>query len=147
MKNLMTKPLQLPHSFSADDACASATEFLLDNIGNQLTVGQPLRMVSAIRSTWIVPIQLAYVHTGILGSVGVIAVDEETGQVVGWTPVDQIKETSRQLREQNKPQLSDQFESLMSVSTKWSSAVVTATIRAGLASNTWPVHYCINSVT
>lgn len=107
--------LTLPkHNVSADDARAAATEFLLDHLGNQLTTGEPIRMLSAVRSTWIVPVQLAYIHTGVLGNVGVIAVDEETSLVIGWTPVDQIKAAGRQLREQHEPDLSAQFKALMS---------------------------------
>lgn len=107
--------LTLPkHNVSADDARAAATEFLLDHLGNQLTTGEPIRMLSAVRSTWIVPVQLAYIHTGVLGNVGVIAVDEETGLVIGWTPIDQIKAAVRQLREQHEPELSAQFKALMS---------------------------------
>ena len=105
-------------SISAADAFAYATDFLLDHVGNQLTAGQPLRMISAVRSTWIVPVQLAYVHSGVLGNVGVIAVDEETGQVVGWTPIDQMKETSRQIREQHEPELSKRFADLMATGVK-----------------------------
>lgn len=97
-----------------DQARALATDFLLDHVGNQLTAGQPLRMHSAVRSTWIVPVQLAYVHSGPLGNVGVVAIDEETGQVVGWTPIAQMKEASRQLREAHEPALSEQFANQMS---------------------------------
>lgn len=98
----------------AEKAQMLATEFLLDYVGNQLTTGQPLRMHSAVRSTWIVPVQLAYIHSGPLGNVGVVAIDEETGQVVGWTPISQIKEASRQLREAREPALSEQFAKTMS---------------------------------
>lgn len=92
-----------------DEARAAATEFLLDHIGNQLVAGQPHLMVSAVRTTWIVPVQLAYVHTGPIGDVGVVAVDEETGQVVAWTPIDQMKGTGRTLRLAHEPELSEQF--------------------------------------
>jgi hypothetical protein len=102
-----------PDSISADDARALATDFLLGHVGNQLTAGQPLRMISAVRSTWIVPVQLAYIHSGVLGNVGVVAVDEETGQVVGWTPFAQMKEASCQLREQHEPAFSTQFATMM----------------------------------
>lgn len=114
LANLRITPVS--EAFSAEDACDIATEFLLDNVGNQLVVSQPLRMISAVRSTWIVPVQLAYVHTGVLGNVGVIAVDEETGQVVGWTPIEQIKDASRTLRKQNEPEFSERFQSAMTSS-------------------------------
>ena len=97
-----------------EDAKAAATEFLLDFVGNQLVVGTPVTMASALRSVWIVPVALAYIHTGSLGEIGVIAVDEETGEVVAWTPVDQMKSASRALRAAREPQISEQFQTYMS---------------------------------
>jgi hypothetical protein len=94
---------------SPDEARAAATDFLLDHVGNQVVASQPHLMVSAVWTTWIVPIQLAYVHTDSIGEVGVVAVDEETGQVVAWTPIDQMKAAGRALRLAHEPELSRQF--------------------------------------
>ncbi len=99
---------------SAEDARMAATDFLLDHLGNQFVTGEPLLMVSAVRSVWIVPVQLAYIHTGSLGSVGVIAVDEETAQIVAWTPIPQMKAASRRLRESQTPTVAEQFQTFMS---------------------------------
>jgi hypothetical protein len=70
-------PPTLTNHVGPDDACASATEFLLDHLGNHVMAGEPHLMVSAVRAVWIVPVQLAYLHSGTLGSVGVVAVDEQ----------------------------------------------------------------------
>ncbi len=94
----------------ADAARAIVNDFLLDNAGNQFVAGQPHILVSALRSAWIVPVQLAYIHTGPLGSVGVVAIDDETGQVIAWTPVPDMKTASRQLRESREPELTTQFQ-------------------------------------
>ena len=117
LANLKTLP-QYPDPIDADEARAAAAGFLLDHVGNQLSTGQPLRMISAVSSTWIVPIQLGYVHTGGLGNVGVMAVDEETGQVMAWTPIDQMKEASCTLREAHEPELTAQFAEFMTASAK-----------------------------
>ena len=106
------RPLLVPQT-TPEDAKAAATEFLLDFVGNQLVAGSPVSMMSALRSVWIVPVTLAYIHTGSLGDIGVIAVDEETGKVVAWTPVEQMKATSRTLRAAHEPLLSEQFQTLM----------------------------------
>ncbi len=98
---------------NADEARAAATGFLLDHMGNQLVPGEPHMMVSALRAVWIVPVQLAYIHTGVLGSVGVVAVDEETGQVVAWTPIPQMKAASRRIREAQNPEVAEQFKSFI----------------------------------
>lgn len=103
----------LTYRISPDEACAAAMDFLLDHVGNQLVAGQPHLMVSAVRAIWIVPVQLAYVHSGTLGDVGVVAVDEETGHVVAWTPIAQMKVASRELREAHEPKLSEQFRTFM----------------------------------
>lgn len=91
----------------------AATDFLLDHMGNQLTAGTPYLMVAAIRALWIVPVQLGYIHTGTIGTVGVIAVDDETAQVVGWTPIAQMKSAIQNLRENREPELSESFQTFM----------------------------------
>lgn len=96
-----------------EQARASATDFLLDHVGNQLTAGAPHLMIAAVRALWIVPVQSGYIHTGILGTVGVVAVDDETAQVVGWTPIPQMKAASRVLRESREPELSESFHSFI----------------------------------
>jgi hypothetical protein len=48
-----------------------------------------------------------------LGTVGVVTVDEETGEVVAWTPIAQMKAASRELRARHEPQLSAQFQSFL----------------------------------
>ena len=103
----------LTNRIGPTEACASATGFLLEHLGNHLVADQPHLMVSAVRTVWIVPVHLAYIHTGTLGSVGVVAVDEETGQVIAWTPIPQMKAASRQLRASHEPELSDQFRAFM----------------------------------
>ena len=94
---------------SPDEARAAATDFLLDHVGNQLVAGSPHLMVSAVRTTWIVSVQLTYIHSGPLGDVGVVAVDEETGRVIAWTPIAQMKAAAQALRSAHEPALSEQF--------------------------------------
>jgi hypothetical protein len=106
----------LTYRVSPEEARTAATEFLLDHVGNQLVAGQPHLMVSAVRTTWIVPVQLAYIHTGPLGDVGVVAVDEETGRVIAWTPIAQMKVASRELRTSHEPEISQQFQNFMNSS-------------------------------
>ena len=113
----IVEPPGLTNHISPDQARAAATEFLLDNLGNLLSAGEPHLMISAVRAMWIFPVQLAYLHTGVLGSVGVVAVDEETGQVIAWTPISDMKAASRRLRALHEPELSEQFQAAMSLQT------------------------------
>ncbi len=45
-----------------------------------------------------------------------MAVDEETGQVIAWTPIRQMKTASREVREVHEPELSKQFHAFMTAS-------------------------------
>jgi hypothetical protein len=108
---------QPPERISAEEAQAAATDFLLDHAGNQLLAGTPLRMTAALRSVWVVPVHLTYIHTGPIGSVGVIGVDEETGQVIAWTPIQEMKAASRRLREA-QPDVSTTFPSFIASAAK-----------------------------
>lgn len=99
---------------TSENARAAATEFLLDHAGNQLIAGTPYLLFGALHATWIVPVQLSYPNSGVLGTVGVLAVDDETQHVIGWTPLAQMKASSRQLRESREPHLTEQFRAFMS---------------------------------
>ncbi len=110
---MMMENVAVPSRIDPESACLAVTDFLLDHVGNQLIVGEPHLMVSALRAVWIVPVYLTYIHTGPLGEVGVVAVDEETGQVVAWTPIPQMKAAGRKLRADQEPCLSKQFQALM----------------------------------
>ncbi len=74
-----------------------AQEFLRENELVRFTVGAPRRMVSALRSVWTVPVELRYPNYGLVGEVGVIAVDEETGSIVAWTPRQEMLTTAAEL--------------------------------------------------
>lgn len=104
-----------PHS-NSESARDAATEFLLDHVGTQLLAGQPYLLLGALHASWIVPAQLAYPHTGVIGTVGVVAVDDETQRVIGWTPIAQMKRASRQLRDSREPALTEEFQAFMAPS-------------------------------
>ena len=112
---ILEQPADLERSLptNAQTAQAAATEFLLDHVGNQLLAGQPHFMLSFLQAVWIVPVELAYLHSGSIGTVGVVAVDAETAQVIAWTPISQMKAASRSLREQHEPSLSEQFQKFL----------------------------------
>ncbi len=113
MAALMDEPNSVKLYLNSERAQAVATEFLLESMGNQTLAGQPYLMLGALHASWIVPVQLAYPHTGAIGTVGVIAVDDETQRVIAWTPIAQMKQVSRQLRESREPLISEQFRAFM----------------------------------
>ncbi|OQZ00503.1 MAG: hypothetical protein B6D41_00040 [Chloroflexi bacterium UTCFX4] len=81
----------------ANVAQQRAQEFLRENELIRFSVGAPRRMVSALRSVWSVPVELRYPDYGLVGQVGIIAVDEETGNVVAWTPRTEMLTTAGEL--------------------------------------------------
>lgn len=101
----------LTHNIKAEEARGIVTGFILDYLGNQLLAGRPYLMVSAIRAVWVVPVELTYIHTDVIGIVGVVAVDEETGHIIAWTPIDEMKTAGKQLRASREPQVSEEFKS------------------------------------
>ena len=101
----------LTRNINAEQARGIVTGFILDQLGNQLLAGQPYLMVSAVRAVWVVPVELTYIHTDVIGTVGVVAVDEETGHIIAWTPTDEMKTTGKQLRASREPQISEDFKS------------------------------------
>ena len=109
----LVQPREPSTAISAEEAQAAATDYLLDHVGNQLIAGQPHLMTSLLHEVWIVPVHLSYLPTGLLGSVGVVAIDSETGKAIAWTPVEQMKAASRALCEMAEPQLASQFQSFM----------------------------------
>jgi len=92
-------------TISAQVAQQHAQEFLRENALIRFSVGTPRRMVSALRSVWSVPVELRYLNYGLVGQVGIIAVDEETGNVVAWTPRDEMWIVAAELYHDHKAQI------------------------------------------
>lgn len=91
-------------TISVQAAQARAAEFLSDNDLARFSVGAPRRMVSPLRSVWSVPIDLRYPNYGLVGEVGVVAIDQETGNVVAWTPREEMLATAAELyHDQREP--------------------------------------------
>lgn len=84
-------------TISSQIAQTRAKDFLRENELIRFSVGTPRRMVSALRSVWSVPVELRYPNYGLVGEVGFIAIDEETGNVVAWTPRQEMLTTAGEL--------------------------------------------------
>jgi hypothetical protein len=62
-----------------------------------------------LRSVWIVPVVLSYPRIGPVGQAGIAAVDTETGSVVGWTPLDEMKKAAEAIYERKKAAIEAAF--------------------------------------
>ncbi len=71
-----------------------ANRFILENLPDRFCAGTPRFLQFPLRSVWIVPVVLSYPRLGPVGQAGIAAVDTETGSVVGWTPLDEMKKAA-----------------------------------------------------
>lgn len=91
-------------------AYLAANRFILENFRDRFSAGTPRHLVFPTRSIWTVPIVLAYPKVGVLGEVGFVGVDGESGVVVGWTPKEEVEKVAEQMYKEKK----DEIEALFS---------------------------------
>lgn len=97
---------------AAEQALAAVQDFAEENLGNLIGIGQPSRIVTGLRSAWIVPLILTSPGYGIVGVVGSVMVDDEFGYIVGWTPVDEIRANVEQVSRAKAPELEAAFQAI-----------------------------------
>ena len=104
--------LQTPTQITAQQALATAQEFVAENLGNLIDVGHPSRLVAGVRAAWIVPLLLTSPGYGIVGVVGVVMIDEEFGRLIGWTPLEDVRLNVEQVTLQKQTELETAFWNL-----------------------------------
>jgi len=78
-------------------ARAVANRFILENLADRFSAGEPRVLAFPTRTVWIIPIELTYPNVGVVGHVGFVAVDGEQETVVGWTPFEVMETAAQQL--------------------------------------------------
>ena len=92
-----------------ETAIAEANGYILDHFPDRFCAGIP-RMVSfPARIIWAVPILLSYPEIGPIGEVGIVAVDSETGNVVGWTPASEVMKAANKIYSEKKTTIEASF--------------------------------------
>jgi hypothetical protein len=86
-----------------------ANRFILENLPDRFCAGTPRFLQFPLRSVWIVPVVLSYPRLGPVGQAGIAAVDTETGSVVGWTPLEEMKKTAEAIYERKKTDIEAAF--------------------------------------
>jgi len=86
-----------------------ANRFILENLPDRFCAGTPRFLQFPLRSVWIVPVVLSYPQIGPVGQAGIAAVDTETGSVVGWTPLDEMKKAAETIYERKKADIEAAF--------------------------------------
>ena len=77
----LTLEISARQNFSAKAAQKTVGRFVADEISYLLRVGEP-KLVLSQRLYWRVPIELALPDRGVVGAVGALDVDVETGQIL-----------------------------------------------------------------
>ncbi len=103
--NLLQLPSPLERRIDAAEAARRAENFLTRNLGDLLTAGKPRRVVFPLRSVWIVPVEPTYPGYGSIGVIGDVIVDEGTGEIVAWTPPDEMRESTEQLYREHEAEI------------------------------------------
>ena len=95
---------------TADTAKQIAEAFVADHLGDQIGVGEPSRVVSALQAAWVVPLVLSAPGYGIVGTVGMVIVDNELGYPSAWTPLAEIAANVERLTRLHQAELEAAFE-------------------------------------
>jgi hypothetical protein len=96
-------------NITQDEAQRIGEEYIADYLGDQIGADLPRRIVSSLRSAWVVPLVLTSPGYGKVGTVGLIVVDEENGHISAWTTTEEVEENARHLIEEMEDELQVAF--------------------------------------
>lgn len=88
---------------TALEAEAAVSLFLIDNVPDRITAGDP--QLDTRASAWRVPVLLAYPVIGSVGEVGEIVVNGQTEEILSYTPIDEMLARARALYDQHRDQI------------------------------------------
>src|SRR5713226_2108398 len=86
-------------SLTAEEAMIAANRYILLHYPTMYTGAMPRRLILPRKVLWAVPIVLTHPEHGVVGDVGLIAVDAASGRVVGATPRSEVVAAGRKQRE------------------------------------------------
>src|ERR1051326_5512193 len=95
------KPAKRPahRAIRADQAMLAANKYLLFHYPTLFTGALPRRLKLPTCDVWVVPIVLTHPDRGIVGETGLVAMDAQTGQVIGSTPRAEVVAAGKRFRE------------------------------------------------
>jgi hypothetical protein len=86
-------------------AMITANRFIVEHLPDRFSAGLPKLVLFPLKPLWLVPVHLAYPGTGVVGEVGMLAVDGDRPVVVGWTPPEEMETLARKLYEENRGEI------------------------------------------
>ena|GEM_PF-1458410 len=90
-------------------AMIAANRFIVEHLPDRFSAGLPKLVLFPLRPLWLVPVHLTYPGVGVVGEVGMLAVDGDHPVVVGWTPPEEMEALARQLYEENRDEIEIAF--------------------------------------
>lgn len=89
----------------AGQALIAANRFIVEHLPDRFSAGLPKLVLFPLRPLWLVPVHLTYPGVGVIGEVGMLAVDGDHPVIVGWTPLSEMEALARQLYEENRDEI------------------------------------------
>jgi hypothetical protein len=86
-------------------AIATANRFIVENLPDRFSAGLPKLVRFPLRQLWLVPVLLTYPDVGVIGEIGMLAVDGNRPAVVGWTPPEEMEALAHQLYEEKRDEI------------------------------------------
>ncbi|HDQ71958.1 MAG TPA: hypothetical protein ENN19_07655 [Chloroflexi bacterium] len=96
-------------TLDVEEARMTANRFIVEQLTDRFSAGEPKLIIFPLRPLWVVPIELSYPNVGNVGDVGMLVVDSERATVVGWTPTEEIENQARQLYELHRHEIEAAF--------------------------------------
>jgi hypothetical protein len=97
------------HAQSTDVAQLAVNEYCLLHYGTSYVGERARRLSLPSGELWIVPIVLTSPGYGVVGQVGVAAVDGVTGRVIGATPREEVRAGGAQLAQEKRDDIEAAF--------------------------------------
>src|SRR5258707_9095916 len=101
----MLRKRVMGNSITAKQAMIAANRYILFHYPTMYTGTLPRRLSLPNLQVWAVPIALTHPDHGVVGDVGLVAVDAANGQVVGATPRSEVVAAGKKLREAKRHDL------------------------------------------
>ena len=83
----------------------AANQFIVEYLPDRFSAGLPKLVLLPLRPLWLVPVLLTYPSAGVIGEIGMLAVDGDHPVVVGWTPLEEMENLARQLYEEHRNEI------------------------------------------
>ena len=87
----------------------AANSYCLSHYGVGYSGGLPQRLILRVADVWIVPALLTSPGYGVVGEVGVVAVDAATNEIVGATPHEEVRAAGARLAQEKEDELKAAF--------------------------------------